>query len=193
MKAYQSNDQIVKSNQTFWAARIKDVSDTKSLNDFVAGYLSLLGEEYEDYITNALSHLDLITEPVLEKATKDILTILDNLKQESSLEQRKKLWQKLAELVNYSNGIVNTSPQLTDREQAAKYIKTLLDNFQSGLWPEYDVAYRIVNVMAYYSIEPADTRLYKLWDLATELEIPNLSETDRKASWQTIFSLAKQI
>ena len=62
-----------------------------------------------------------------------------------------------------------------------------------GIWPDVDIAYRIVNLAAHYDITPEDNELYALWDTATALELPEYTNEERQIMWDKVLELRRRI
>jgi hypothetical protein len=47
--------------------------------------------------------------------------------------------------------------------------------------------------MAYYDISESDHTLYKIWDLATEIETMSLAEVEASGKWGEMVELMKKL
>lgn len=177
----------------FWQEKTAEINDVASLEKFVNDYLALLGCEYDFAVAKALTQLrtNSLAAPLAEKVAK--ITLLANeICAKPPAEKRRTLWQNIATITNYAEPILaSLAIKLQSRKDVVNYLQSTMEH--SVLWPKNDVAYKIVNVAAHYNIDENDQPLYKVWDLATELEIMPPGETVFDEKWQSLASLVTSL
>ena len=184
---YKDIDRI---NRWFWSAKVSEIHSVQSLKTYTSLYLAQLGKEYEGHILKAISQLSQLTDPSMQAIQFKVSQIVSRI-DSSPYENHLDLWNKIAVIVDLKKRIQTVEVRMSSRQDIITYIKhLLLFDPRNGIWPEYDIAYRIVDIEAHYHIASSDKLLYKLWDLATELEAPGICRTDRNLKWdQLIHSL----
>ena len=188
--SYKDIDRI---NQQFWNTKVSEINSVQSLKTYVSVYLEQLGKEYEGYILKALSQLSRLTDPSMQEMQEIQFEVSQIVSQidANPYETHLYLWNQIAVIIDLKKRIQTVEVRMVSRQDVINYIKhLLLFDPRNGIWPEYDIAYRIVDIEAHYHIDSSDKPLYKLWDLATELETPGICRTDRNLKWdQLILSL----
>lgn len=175
----------------FWRDKISLVIDTSDIRSFVREYLPLLGVDYDISIVAAILHIQQVKAAKVQSLISEIITLADSLRAESDTSVRIKLWRQLAKFVDYREEINSIIVDLTTRPNVVKYVKVMLSDDCAKLFPTHEIAYKIVNLMAHYEIRESDQPLYKIWDLATEIETMSLAEIEESGKWNEMVGVAQ--
>ena len=175
----------------FWSNRLDLIRSATDVRLFVCEYLPLLGIDYDTSIAEAILQLQHVDITEAQPLVSEIIALAKLIYDEQDTSVRLKLWQQLAKKVGYDKEINKIDINLTSRSNIVKYIKVLLSDDYMKMWPAHDIAYKIVNLMAYYDITEDDRLLYEIWDLATEVEAMSLVEIEKSGKLDEMIGLSK--
>lgn len=187
------NHLICADIDTFWANKLRPVTNQGDVKLFVREYLPLLGIDYDTSIAEAILQLQYVDVTEAQPLVSEIIALAKLVCNERDMSARLKLWQQLAKTIGYEKEINKIDINLTFRSNVVKYIKVLLSDNCLKLWPTHDMAYKIVNLMAHYDITEDDRSLYEIWDLATEIETMSLAEIEKSGKWERMIDISKEI
>ncbi len=187
------NHLICTDIDTFWADKLRPVTNQGDVKLFVHEYLPLLGVDYDRSIAKAISQLQLINTAEVQPLVSEFITLANLICNEHDADTHLELWRQLAKIAGYDKGIDKIDVNLSSRSNTVKYIKVLLSDNYLKLWPMHDIAYKIVNVMAHYDIAKSDRPLYEIWDLATEIETMILAEIEKSGKCDEMIRLSKNL
>jgi len=187
------NNLICNDIDMFWSNRLDLIHSTADVRLFVCEYLPLLSIDYDKSIAKAVLQLQRVDVAEAQPLVTEITALAKLIYNERDMSVRLKLWQQLAKTVGYEKEINKIDINLTSRSNVVKYIKVLLSDDYMKMWPAHDIAYKIVNLMAYYDITEDDRLLYEIWDLATEVEAMSLVEIEKSGKLDEMIGLSKEL
>lgn len=180
------------AHSDFWQQNTSRLHTREDVFNFIKPYLSLLGKEYEGVILNSLQKLTSVESQLpQDSSVHNLLLLINSLDNEPDVDNRMQNWLEIAKLANFAPlttaaSDIRDAPRLKSRHDVISYVSQLLSSYREKLWPDTDIAYRIVDIAAHYDISPDDVNLYAIWDTATELELPDVSVAQSKKMWQII-------
>lgn len=189
MDALPANELIRYDIDTFWHSKLRPLTTADEVQLFVREYLPLIGIEYDISIAKAILQLKRLSATEVQPLTSQLTTLAIQICDEQATAARLKLWRQLAQTVGYTAEITTLAVQLNTRARVVQYIKTMLADDHQKLWPLHDIAYKIVDVMAHYTIDPNDQPLYTIWDRATEIETMSASDIEASGAWNELLRL----
>ena len=133
----------------FWSNRLDLIRSATDVRLFVCEYLPWLGIDYDTSIAEAILQLQHVDITEAQPLVSEIIALAKLIYDEQDTSVRLKLWQQLAKKVGYDKEINKIDINLTSRSNIVKYIKVLLSDDYMKMWPAHDIAYKIVNLMAY--------------------------------------------
>jgi hypothetical protein len=187
------NNLIRNDIDMFWSNRLGLIRSAADVRSFVCEYLPLLGIDYDTSISKTILQLQRTDVAEAQPLVSEITALVKLVCNEYDMGARLKLWQRLAKTVGYEKEINKIDINLTSRPNVIKYIKVLLSDNYMKMWSTHDIAYKIVNLMAYYDITEDDRPLYEIWDLATEIEAMNLAEIKKSGKLDEMIGLSKEL
>lgn len=186
------NNLIRNDIDMFWSNRLGLIHSAADVRSFVCEYLPLLGIDYDTSIAKTILQLQRIDVVEAQPLVSEITALAKLIYDERDMSVRLKLWQQLAKTVGYEKEINKIDINLTSRSNVVKYIKVLLSDDYMKMWPAHDIAYKIVNLMAYYDITEDDRLLHEIWDLATEVEAMTLAGIEKSGKLDEMIGLSKE-
>lgn len=186
------NNLIRNDIDMFWSNRLGLIHSAADVRSFVCEYLLLLGIDYDTSIAKTILQLQRIDVVEAQPLVSEITALAKLIYDERDMSVRLKLWQQLAKTVGYEKEINKIDINLTSRSNVVKYIKVLLSDDYMKMWPAHDIAYKIVNLMAYYDITEDDRLLHEIWDLATEVEAMTLAGIEKSGKLDEMIGLSKE-
>lgn len=187
------NHLICTDIDTFWANKLRPVTNQGDVKLFVREYLPLLGIDYDRSIAKAISQLQRINTTEMQPLVSEFITLANLICNEHDANTRLELWRQLAKIAGYDKGIDKIDVNLSSRSNTVKYIKALLSDNCLRLWLVHNIAYKIVNLAAHYDIAESDRPLYEIWDLATEIETMSLAEIEKSGRCDEMIRLSKDL
>ena len=168
--------------QAFWINKISRLSSDDGVRDFCRKYLELVNYERPRYLFGALSNLKLSDLSL----AKQVYGVCQNFYNDKSVSIDD-TYIAIARAVNFVMPD-DFRPLLIenmtgDRRLMVTNLKAKAIELDNDLMLDYDIAYAIVDLGTIYkpmTYEDADSELYQIWDMATELEIPRKDQDSRQ-------------
>lgn len=174
-------DEIVQMRDKFWQDKLTKLTTDVMIKQYVSTYLDLLSHDDPVLPLDALGRLDSLDNFLGQKISRLCDDVPDGLINEIAI---------LMDLPHREDETLFDMRSLSNRTSVIDYLRLKATEFQRGLFLDYDIAGSIVEIACYNdAITEEDDIISRIWDIATELDVPNFSVATRKERIKALISL----